>query len=486
MAKIFYDKVRLGFGQSLIIGNRPDSLDLDKLCTIRPDDSKDVEQFGLFEYATPNFQTYYPEVKPEDLVPKDGEFVKPVFRALSEVIVHKRTNPIDFTANGILRASMKKLVGQSVYPNHEAIVGNEVGVVSNVQWQEAYKTSSGITVPAGINAEMTIDGKSHPKIARSIMMTPPAIHSNSVTVEFAWEKSHPKLTDEEFRSMLGKSGADRKLVRRVVTDIARYHETSLVAHGADPFAQVIKDGQITNPGYADSIYNFSEGKATKNNYYFFDFKDSASLSESSTLSDSNNTNSERDMNQLITKLAAIFKTTEDEITEAFIEGKFNALSQEASKVESLTTELSTEKGKVTQLTTDLETEKAKTIQLTSDNNKLTSAATIGDAHTVSTREEVTRLYSLIKEGKTDETMLSVIKEAKYEALSAFQKDFEAQLQKLYPGTCKDCGGHNVARNSSQGGEGDGSGQGTTTKTSAQVASEIRKENFGKSILTHKK
>ena len=40
---------------------------------------------------------------------------------------------------------------------------------------------------------------------------------------------------------------DGKLIRRVVNKVVRYHEISLVHHGADPYAQKIKDGQINTP-----------------------------------------------------------------------------------------------------------------------------------------------------------------------------------------------------------------------------------------------
>ena len=41
------------------------------------------------------------------------------------------------------------------------------------------------------------------------------------------------------------------MIRKVVTEVVRYLETSLVSHGADSFAQKIgEDGKIINPEFA--------------------------------------------------------------------------------------------------------------------------------------------------------------------------------------------------------------------------------------------
>ncbi|HOM78419.1 MAG TPA: hypothetical protein PLT50_04425, partial [bacterium] len=230
--KQFFDKITLNSGNSLIVGNSvPGKLDIDSL-TEHPLIPTSVSRLGLFGMDSPSLPDFYKDIKPEDLVINDTDIAKPVFRALSEVIVNPKWNPTDFSEGGVLKASMAMLLGQTVYRNHEAIVGNELGSVSKVSWQESY-TSSGIKVPSGINMELSIDGKTFPSIVRAISMTPPAIHSNSVTVSFKWEKSH-SLEDTEFFSKLGTYGADGKLVRKVVSEILGYHETSLVPHGADP------------------------------------------------------------------------------------------------------------------------------------------------------------------------------------------------------------------------------------------------------------
>lgn len=128
------------------------------------------------------------------------------------------------------------LLGQTVNCDHETNIGNAIGAVSQVMWQESYKDGH-FTIPAGINGILKIDGKANPRIARGILMEPPSIHSNSVTVQFKWDKSHPGMEDGEFYQKLGTYDSKGEMVRRIVTEVVRYLETSLVSHGADSFAQ---------------------------------------------------------------------------------------------------------------------------------------------------------------------------------------------------------------------------------------------------------
>ena len=52
-----------------------------------------------------------------------------------------------------------------------------------------------------------------------------------------------------------------KLIQRIVNQILNYHETSIVSHGADPFAQKINDqGKINNPLYANDNYPLADQK----------------------------------------------------------------------------------------------------------------------------------------------------------------------------------------------------------------------------------
>ena len=227
-----------------------------------------IAQFGFWG-GDIDYNTYYPNLDKSELTPKDEEFIEPMFRLLSETIVSKNWNPTDFGQNGVLKASMKMLLGQTVNCDHETNIGNAIGAVSQVMWQESYKDGS-FTIPAGINGILKIDGKANPRIARGILMEPPSIHSNSVTVQFKWDKSHPQMEDNEFYQKLGTYDSKGVMVRRIVTDIVRYLETALVSHGADSFAQKIgsegkniKCGMSEFKGINASTVTLSYNKITK-------------------------------------------------------------------------------------------------------------------------------------------------------------------------------------------------------------------------------
>ena len=182
-------ELTLGSGHSIMLGNKPKQLSDEELFSKFFEASKvndTIDSYGLFG-SDLNYNTYYPGVTKEDFEPKDSEFIEPVYRLLSEAIVSKYW-PTDFSQNNVLKKSMNMLVGQTVNCDHETSVGNAIGTVKSVYWQPAYKDeTTGLMIPAGINGVLKIDAKSNPRIARGVMMDPPSIHSNSVTVRFKWK-----------------------------------------------------------------------------------------------------------------------------------------------------------------------------------------------------------------------------------------------------------------------------------------------------------
>lgn len=438
-----FDKITLRSGSSLILPDHPDKLSLDNVAKKQALEKKDIESFGLFDTATPNFHTYYPEVTAEDLKPKKEDYIFPIFRAISETVVHRRWNPIDFSQEGVLKAGMNKLVGQTVFPNHEAMVGNELGVVTKVSWAQGYETQNGILVPAGINAEFKIDGKAHPNIIRGIVSDPPSIHSNSVTVSFEWEQSH-KMDPNEFRSKVGQFGEDGKLIRRIVTNIVAFHETSLVAHGADPFAQLITDGKIVNPEYAAAVAKLSEKVGTQ--VYFFDYKtDTTTLAE---------TEPPKPVTEDITK-------NQNQMKELLISlGTFlgiENLTEEAAKAK--LAELKTPLSGLAPKLSDADQAKLNGYdQLLTDKTKLegevtslkgqVADATFGKQALAALRDDVTRMYKVLFAGKEDSTMLNSIASSGSEMLLGLQKQYQTEMDEKYPGKCNDCGSVHISRNSS--------------------------------------
>lgn len=441
----FTGEIRLCAGHSIILGHKPTKIKNENLSDqlISENNQTILESFGLWEVSTPNYATYYPEVTQDDLNPKDEEFIQPVFRMLSEVIVGKNWRPIDFSKKGVLKKSMQMLLGQTINIDHEIAVGNAVGAVAEVYWQAAYKTKSGIEVPAGINAVLKIDGKSNPRIARGIMMEPPSIHSNSVTVRFKWEPSHTMEDMGQFYNLLGTYDSNGEMYRLVVSEILSYSETSLVSHGADPYAQKVKEnGEITNPEYADKQSFSKDGKIS--GFIEFDFKSALSLSKEDNSILQNNINNEetnlkenlkeKKMEKLIENLIATFGFAADELTEENIavklKEKFDAQAP-TLEVATLTKEKENLEAELTTVKTELSAANANRIEM--------------DNLTSQTRTEAERLYKLCKGEEADETMLGLIATADLKTSSAFVKQYQKESEEKFKSTCIDCGGHNISK-----------------------------------------
>lgn len=431
-------KMTLGSGHSLILSNKPDSITLERVNekAEKENESLVAENFGLFDIASNNYSNYYPDVKKEDLEPKDEEFIKPVFRLLSNVIIQKGYAVIEMSKDP-LKASAQKLVGQSVYPMHDVITGSELGVVQGTSWQESYKAKNGMTIPAGINGQLLIDGKSNPKIARGINMKPPSVHSASVGIIFEWDKSHPKMDDHDFFSSLGKYDKNGQLIRQVMKEVHAYQELSMVPHGADIFAQKLDDNmQINNPDYAKSMYKFSaddfiSGKG-KTIYHFMDYKNLSNLQFSNQNKESN-----MDYIQFMATLMGLSGITEENFQEA-VKTHYESLkstSEEAITLKAtnanLTQELSTVKA---------ELEEAKKI-VPADPDSLQAM--------VDTRAEVERVYTLSVGEKKDTTVSEIIAKADLKTLKVLKGQYEQTLDSKFPLVCKKCSSTEVSRKTSE-------------------------------------
>ena len=446
---------------SLIRSNKPDTLPLEGIHKIMAESKvDDLEKFGLFDSGSPNYYTYYPEVTQADMNPNDADFIYPVFRLLSKIIISPKRLAIDFTDGDILKNSMPLLIGQSIFIDHENITGSVMGVVQSVEWQEEYKLG-GITIPAGINGVLKIDAKSNPRIARAIMMDPPSIHSCSVTINFSWEKSHPNLDDDKFWDLLGTYDSSKKLIRKVVSDVNMYFELSLVPHGADPFAKKIKDGKLVMTKQASKIYqmSFSAKKIEKEPYMGINGLGELVPYQSATLnfsdkklfntiySNINNNESIMDFTLFLEALGLKAEDFKDE--QSFIDylkaqaikvGETEALQ---SEVERLTGEVGTLNSEVERLTGEVETLTAsqadqETLEFAEQGRNILSL----------TQAEASKFYKLLKGDKFDETMLTAISKANIEEARAFLNSFREDYENLVPLACEDCHSTKVSRKSS--------------------------------------
>lgn len=458
------DRITLTSGQSLVMNDAREFVHRVHKKTNSLIDRNHIEAFGIFESASPNFVTYFPDVTAEDLKPKDGDYVYPVFRALSEVIVRKNYDPVDFSKNGVLKASMDKLLGQTIYPNHEALIGNELGVVSKVFWDDAY-TVDGIKIPAGINFEAKIDGKAHPNIARGVMSNPPTIHSNSVTVNFLWEPSHRKMSPDEFRAKVGTYDEKGELVRRIATEIILYNETSFVPQGADPYAQRInEEGKVVNPKYAKTRDSFTDRDGRERRIYSFSYKlsltgkdEEQTILEDINLKDKNNKNP-NDMNKgLIILLANVAGLTipaeqaklsdEDFAAQFDHEDFYEKLAAKKDELEKLKTPDSTLETKVTSLEQEVEGLKSEKEALEKFKAENEANANVGAQAMTDLLSDCKRLYALT--GKSNDTMISNLEKADFNALKTFQLTFKEQLEDKFPATCKSCGSNEISMGSAE-------------------------------------
>lgn len=451
------ETLTIGQGHSVMAGYIPSSIGYsrfsDDFYRITKPSKESIEKYGFFG-SDIDYNTYYPDLNLEDLKPKDEEFIEPMFRLLSETIVSRNWLPTDFSKNGVLKASMKMLLGQTVNCDHETNIGNAIGSVSEVIWQEAY-TDGKFKIPAGINGVLKIDAKANPRIARGIMMDPPSIHSNSVTIQFKWDKSHPEMSDEEFWDNLGKYDKKGNLVCRVCTEIIRYMETSLVSHGADPFAQKIgEDGGIVNPRYANQIVNnFKEYNESNHKFYTWsDYKCDTqdSFNEHRIINPKDNKNMNEELQEFLKQifgkdmlqLEEGKEITADNAKEA-ISTLISSLSETKTSLQNLQTEkdnLITEKTALTEKVANLEAEVAN----------LKDMSTVGQNYIASLREKAVDSYKKLKGDKADDTIISMLNAptTALVTLKSLLSDYEAQLEEKFPLACAKCGSKDISRASS--------------------------------------
>lgn len=441
---------RFDLSHSLLSNKYPKGVALDNIMAKHPTPGIDLDRLGFFEVSAPDFNKYYPDLKPEDLEPKDEDYILPVFRALSKTRLNK-WGPINFGKGNVLKNSMPKLIGQAVYTNHEMIVGNEVGVISEASWQNGF-TQNNVAVPAGINTRLKLDGKANPKLCRSIMQDPPSVHSVSVTVEFKWEQSHPELEIGEFYNKMGSYDAEGELIERVVTEILAYHEISLVPHGADTFAQKInEEGGINNPEYAEQNQRYklsADGFRTYSNH--LDWKEykteSASFGAIPTELNNHDRNTNQNSNPKSDPMNAALLT--------FLREKFG-LAKDAPEAEVMAKLMTDLPGLLT-LKSELETTqqsltalKAKYpegAEILSAENKSKLASL--DALAKTTREEAIKFYNLTTE-KPEESITKMISEAPYDLAVVLRAQYQKLAEDRTPLSCTDCGSKNIARASSK-------------------------------------
>lgn len=166
---------------------------------------------------------------------EDSESIMVPFRMLTASLIEGHW--LDFTEKGLLESAVEKFQNVTIYTDHYTSITNWVGVAINAKFEKD-----------GINADFKIDTLKAPMIARGLTISPPAIHSCSVGIQFEAEMSHPEFKSYEFFNRLGEE-INGEIVRFIVKEIVEVPEVSLVYAGADPRAKrsFRKDMEIEKP-----------------------------------------------------------------------------------------------------------------------------------------------------------------------------------------------------------------------------------------------
>lgn len=493
----FLDEMTMGAGHSILLSHISNSVNLNSLnetfykaCN---KDRKSISSYGLFGSGL-DYNTYYPDVTPEEFNPNESDFIEPVFRMLSNCIVSKNYTPTEFSEE-VLKASMNLLVGQTVNCDHETSVGNAIGVVKEVFWQDSYRDESGVIVPGGINAKLKIDSKANPRIARGINMDPPSIHSNSVTVQFEWKPSHNFENPWEFWEKLGTYDEKGEMIRRIVTKIISFKETSLVSHGADPYAQKIENNRIVNPGYADAVYNsFSEDaqriikeKISHSRAFYMDFKDSNNESLMYNTSKNINRGTDSNQEQSNTHQQNLNKKNMNELlAQLFGEGMLTLAEGTSPSSELVLSEIKrivSENVSLSEVKSTLEsTINSLKEEVSSLKEKVKSSerfSSIGENHFNDVKSSTLASYrKLMGEGKEDANIVTLIESVdNIDTLISLKDSYENQLKEKFPLHCNHCGSKDISRASSLNSEDSNGETKPEDKTINSVISEIARKKL---------
>lgn len=409
--------------------------------------ASDIQSYGLFGGSN-NYNTYY-EGKPEP--PAEDEFIEPTFRLLSNCIVAKDYFPTEFPEE-VLKASIPLIVGQTVNCDHETDIANAIGSVKDAYWQDAY-TAAGVNIPGGINGVLKIDAKANPRIARGILMDPPSIHSNSVTVQFEWKPSHYENDLETFWTKFGQLHEDGTIVRRIATKIISYKETSLVSHGADPFAQKVDENgdKIVNPRYSGMVYYGEAGlsEETQKNLRsgismvgscleYKDNKASDSFSQEKTIKKHKNMNDVISLS-LVANLLGIQLNEGEKLSQEKVQEVATSLM---SELQSLREKASNHENVVNSLNDEI-------ARLNDELKKNDTLVAYANDHISKLREDALANYQKINGENADQAIVNLISvDATPSVLESLNKSYIQQLEERFPMKCSECGSLKVSRASS--------------------------------------
>jgi len=346
-----------------------------------------------------------------DLQPQDQDFIYANFRALSKSYI-----PLiytDFSKDDVLQQSVPLLKGQTVYPDHLHRVEAWLGVVTDSVWDETLRPDA-----PGINTTWKIDALANPKIARGLMMRPPALHSSSVYVVYSYEMSHPDMKPYQFWDMIGEE-VDGRIVCLVANQILAYYEHSLVWQGADSSSKSITDPQEQMQQLKKEMKSRLEKPST---VFISDPAKEAAAVLTKSMEDSVE-------NEIIAAVGTIKVLRKETLALLGIEEEDPTFDRIEAAILSLT---------------------EKNAVLAKENQQLAAEAENGRAYLADLRADALRLAAIVEApgGKMKESLLKLIAGASLEQARDLVSMYQAKADAMFPEKCQACGSTEVVRRSS--------------------------------------
>lgn len=180
-------------------------------------------------------------ITPDQTTPKEGDFEYFGFRQISaDTVIGSGTWKATEFPSRVLKSAVKLLDSKPAYLEHHDYANAVIGTVKNPVWQDSYALPNGVIVPPGINAMFKLNKNLKPEIVAHLNDPDSPLRHCSVGVYFKWEASHDFENKYDFYDKLG-TVVDGEEVRRVVTEILFFDESSLVHSPADKFASRLDD-----------------------------------------------------------------------------------------------------------------------------------------------------------------------------------------------------------------------------------------------------
>lgn len=420
--------------------------------------------------------------------PKPEDLIRVPFRALSETIVAGGTwRATDFTKPGVLKAAQGLIVGKPAYTDHFQWGDNFVGVIETSAYSIKRQSKAGF-VPAGIDIVYLINAKQNERLAGGLLMTPPAIFSNSVTVEFEWEPSHTFENPDDFLRNIGKIGADGKMVTRVATKIIDFHESSILFMGADPYAKMLDaEGnpmQVERGSTFDESTKYAKELYTQQKKFYVSHSFSKEgINLTAHIEEQIGTDMDKKLEALAKKALGLAEN--EAITEAQLSSVKVVKAEEYTALEKSKTDLEAEvaelkKTDATKLQDelkkaqdDVKTQKAEAEKLKQEKAALEPLAEVGKGQLEAKRKATEELYRKTVKAPS-EAVLNLIKDADAKVLDGLLAQYTAGVTEKFSGRCTKCNSEEFEfRSTLHTGEEGGGGNDTNTVSDEEYRKAFR-------------